>query len=377
MSDKDTRSEPHVLISSFIESRTDPETFSLEWAHLAPYLNHTQRLQATPVHLASNHPAGNAIAEDETGEESIHGAGVIPRPGGTELPCLEIGRTVHVRETLSHKRVGIRAVRGVGRTKHRQLREAGIETRDELAQAHPKQLLSLEGFGPYDATMLPTSARAHQNNEIAWFGSDPLQGRDRVYVDIETDSLRPTNIWQIGVYDETEDQYHDFLQTEDPEDARTVPRQFARWVHEHAAEKSFVSWYGSQFDYVWLSRFVERHAPPDHRESWERAEKVDLLTEVIKPNVCLPVRSHKLSVVSRRLGYERNQPGLEGADAARAYSRWLQGQEPDWDRWIEYCRDDVFSMYHIYQQLRGGRRHLDRQRMKQLYERLAPEDAPT
>lgn len=352
------------VISTFIEEDVDPHSFSVTWNGLDTYGEFSGNLDGRTNHLAVNQPVGRRIQPDGT-ELTIHGAG--SEPDRTQFSALNIGSSVFLEETLAHSNLGLQAIKGIGREKAHTFRQAGFETRRTLQEQDPADLLSLGGIGPYYACVAVAGARAHETDTPLWFSDNPLRDRDRVYVDIETDSTRVSNIWLIGVYDESEDDYRSFIQTDDPVDAATVPSQFARWVHENAADKTFVTWFGRQFDFVWLDRFVQKHADKDHVRSWLQTDRVDLLMDVVRSRLCLPVRSHKLDVVARRLGYDRTHEGIDGGDAAAAYARWCEDEEPDWDRWVAYCRDDVMGMKHVYDRIRSAPRELNIDSVRNTY----------
>lgn len=360
-----------VILSSFLQQRTDPDTFSLHWENLDPYLELLGDARSALTHLAANLPPGERVSPDDLPTDvRIHGAGFLDGPYERAFPSLRVQEDVRIQETLQTQKLGIRAIQGIGWDIEKQLRDAQVSDRQTLITMDPTALMEIDGIGPYYASVLRAGAHALNNQEPVWFADDPLRDRERVYVDIETDSLQPNVIWQIGVYDEKTDHYRAFHQREDPTDASYVPRAFARWVHNQARDRTFVSWFGNRFDFVWLRRFVREHAEPSWTETWESVAKVDLLEDVIKPGVCLPVRTHKLNVVAARLGYEHHHPGLTGEDAARAYSRWCSGGELDWSTWIEYCRDDVMAMHHVYHRMTEGPKLVDRTELESLYERM-------
>ncbi|MFB6346823.1 MAG: ribonuclease H-like domain-containing protein [bacterium] len=362
----DTVENPENLrvISSFIESDVDPHSFSVTWQGIEAYRQFARDLPADARHLAVNQPPGKTIPLHE--DEDIHGSGTDPER--IQFPHLTVQPSVYLEESLSHSKLGLRAIKGIGRSKARTLRKNGFETRRALETQTPFDLLELDGFGPYYASTAVAGARAHETETPLWFDDDPLEDRRRVYVDIETDSTGVTNIWLIGVYDESTETYRSFLQTEDPGDAETVPSRFARWVYGNAADKTFVAWFGKRFDFRWLDRFVDRYAEDAHARAWQQTDRIDLLLDLVKPRLALPVRSHKLDVVARRLGYERAHEGIDGGDAARAYSRWCSGKEPDWGRWIAYCKDDVMGMKYIYDRIKSSHQEFDIREVRDHYQ---------
>lgn len=351
------------IVSDFIRRETDMRTFETTVTNLPEYRKEVQDLSVDPrLHLTTTLDAGESVSEN--GFE-IHGIGIKESMEGTEVPgvALEGPRF----DPLSAEKVGLRAVPEVGRTSKERLRKNGYESREDLMEADPVDLMEIDGIGAHYASLYPSGARAIENEEVVRFAEDPLQDRDRVYVDIETDSLNPQVIWQIGVYDEVTDEYTQFIEDERPGRRDRIIEDFAEMVSEELEDKTLVAWYGKNFDYEHLGRFIQRYAPEQY-DAWNELEKVDLLLDVAKSCVALPTRSFRLETVAARLGYERELNGLSGKEGANRYVAWMSGgDEPDWKKWISYCRDDVISMKHVYDRVREAPKVFDKQRLEKEY----------
>jgi uncharacterized protein YprB with RNaseH-like and TPR domain len=354
------------IVSDFIRRETDMRTFETTISNFPEYRREIQELGTDPrLHLTTTLDAGESVSENGV---EIHGIGVKESMEGTEIPgvALEGPRF----DPLSADRVGLQAVPEVGRTSKNRLQRNGYESRRELMEADPIDLMEIDGIGAHYASLYPSGARAIENEEVVRFAEDPLREKDRVYLDIETDSLNPQVIWQIGVYDETTEEYTYFIENKKPGRKEDIIQDFAKFLTEELGEKTLVAWYGKNFDYEHLGRFIQRYAP-EHYGSWEEIEKIDLLLDVAKTCVALPTRSFQLETVASRLGYERELEGLSGKEGADRYVAWMSGgEEPDWERWISYCRDDVISMKYVYDRIREAPKILDKQRLEKEYRNI-------
>lgn len=356
---------PVNVVSSFIEQEYDPNTFETRITGLAEYQELVADREEIMTHLTTTMDAGQPLMQAEI---PLYGAGPIHSMDGPRVPCLTLGETPSVEE-LDSTKVGIQAIPDIGRKMRRQLERQGCTTREDILDLEPTDLLDLDGFGPYYVARVLSGAQAIEREEPLRFAPDPLADTRRIYVDIETDSLTPQYIWQIGVYDEARDQYHAFVNDNEPGEEASVVTEFAEWVATEATDGTFIAWYGNQFDFEHLDAFIDRHASDAHQEAWHEAEKFDLLLDFVKSGAATPARSHKLDVVADRLGYEREYPGLSGGQAAQAYAEWAAGGEMDWEMWISYCRDDVLAMKHVYDRISQADLYIDKRELEQAYRR--------
>jgi len=356
---------PISVVSSFIEQEYDPNTFETRLTGLSEYQELVRGRSDISTHLTTTMSAGRTV---EQADIPLYGAGFIQSLEGSSIPCITLGKTPHVEE-LDSSKVGIQAIPDIGRKMRQQLERHGCTDRRDILQMDPTELLELDGFGPYYAARVTTGASAIEEEKPLRFVPDPLANERRVYVDIETDSLSPQYIWQIGVYDDAQDQYHYFINDDEPGAEAGVVEEFADWVAANADNATFIAWYGKQFDFVHLTDFINSHAPKQHRNAWEDATKFDLLLDLVKSGVATPARSHKLDVVADRLGYEREYPGLSGEQAAQAYAEWAAGGDMNWDMWISYCKDDVIAMKYVYDSISDAEMYINKQELEQAYNR--------
>lgn len=353
------------IVSSFIQQEFDPNSFETRLTGLSEYQELVRNRSDITAHLTTTMDAGQKVAQAEI---PLYGAGFIQSLEGAKVPCITIGESPYVEE-LDCSKVGIQAIPGIGRKKRQQLENQGCTHRRDILQMDPMELLTLDGFGPYYAARVAAGACAIEEERPLRFVPDPIANERRIYVDIETDSFTPRYIWQIGVYDEERDEYHYFINDDEPGNESVVVETFAEWVAENAQDGTFIAWYGNKFDFVHLTDFIERHAPEPHQVAWKDTKKFDLLLDFVKSGVATPARSHKLDVVADRLGFEREYPGLDGGEAAQAYAQWAAGGEMNWEMWISYCRDDVFAMKYVYDEISEAEMYVDKSELERAYSR--------
>lgn len=352
------------VVADFIRQDFDPNTFETTLIGLDEYQELVRDRTDIDTHLVTTMSAGQQVSQADI---PIFGAGFIQSLEGSKVPCITLGEALHIEE-LDISKVGLQAIPDIGWKRRQQLEELGYLSRDDLLNTEPADLLKYEGFGPYYAARTTAGARAIERDEPIRFITNPLGNRRRVFVDIETDSLQPQFIWQIGVYDDDSGDYHYFINDDKPGGEDEVVREFAEWVAANGDNATFIAWYGKQFDFIHLTDFIDRHAPTGHAEVWDRVNKFDLLLDFVKSGVATPARSHKLGVVASRLGYEFEYPHLSGAEAAQAYTGWASGQrDMDWEMWISYCRDDVLAMKHVYDAISEAELLIDKQKLERVY----------
>ncbi|WP_343123179.1 ribonuclease H-like domain-containing protein [Halostagnicola sp. A56] len=202
------------------------------------------------------------------------------------------------------------------------------------------------------ATVLESGAPRRLSDE-------PLPAEDRprppLCLDIETDGLSPTIIWQIGAYDPATDEHRAFVERSDPTDPSAVLESFCDWLFGVHPDRALLTWNGWRFDYRHLESFLARYVP-QFLDTWGDVPKLDLYGWTVRDdNAVLPGRTNALEDVSAALGYEDAATGLDGARTAAAYQRFIRsGAELEWDRHEAYCEDDCRALWHVYERLRDA-----------------------
>jgi uncharacterized protein YprB with RNaseH-like and TPR domain len=347
---------PTFVLSNLLELDVDTTTLSTSLIGREAYTAalDSSQLAGTYIHLSSNLPAEYRRAWDDLtviggGADS----GVADNPL-TALDCRTDGRVL--TRSVNRSQLGLQALEQVGRTRARQLREAGFTSREVVANADPGDLRELPGVGVSTAERIHHSATALANDDIVRLSDDPLPNGEPVYIDIETDDITPTITWLIGVLDGTaaDGEYMSFIQTNPNEPAGAI-EEFIAWYTTNASHRPLVAYNGWKFDFSVIHDHIIRYCP--HFEAdWTSSYRFDPYQWAVKDDhAILPGRTNKLEDVATALGYERHDTGLTGAAVARAYQRWMADQTPatelEWERYASYCEDDVRGLAVIYEAL--------------------------
>ncbi|APX95918.1 ribonuclease H-like domain-containing protein [Natronorubrum daqingense] len=256
---------------------------------------------------------------------------------------------------------GLESVSGIGPKTATRLAERGVTTRTGLLEASLETLASLSGVGAERARTMHRHARVLETGEARRLTDESLPGEHwstpPLCLDIETDGLSPTILWQIGVYDPAADEYRAFVEREDPSDPGPVLEAFCDWLLGVHPNRALLTWNGWGFDYRHLTSFVAKHAPY-YAEEWESIPKFDLYWWAAKnEHALLPGRTNELGVVADAMGFDGAKTGLDGAQTAAAYQRFMRTGEPlEWERHEAYCEDDCRALWHVYERLQDAPR---------------------
>lgn len=252
--------------------------------------------------------------------------------------------------------IGLRALNQVGPERAKTLQTAGYITRSAVANAQPRELLDIDGFGRDVADRIHTSAKAIVNGNVLRRADTPLPTDDPVFIDIETDGLAPTITWLIGVLNGpgATGEFTAFLQR-DPADPGGALSEFMRWYRNNGRNRPLVAYNGWDFDF----RVIRDHLAefcPESVDDWHEIQLFDPYRWAVHDgNAALPGRTNRLNDVAAAVGFEGNTQGLTGAAVARTYQRWMAdpgaATEPDWDRFRAYCEADVRALAVVYDQL--------------------------
>jgi len=360
----DLNSRRVVLITDLIKEDMDPKTFDFELVNTS--ILDIFRKKLDDLHVLST--------EIETGkkpvyeENKIYGFGLSEGIEEIKIPSVITGERPHI-ETLNASKVGLSAVPGLGKRFSMELERKGIRSREDLCSIEPKNILGCDGIGPYRSTKWVSSAKAIEEKDVYRINKNDLEGKRKFFVDIETDSLKPSIIWHIGLYDDEEDKYHGFLE-KDPSKKGRVIEQFLDYLEGNSGNESvLLAWYGKKFDFVHLNKFIENYVT-EKKYIWDRVEKKDFMYWVDK-HAALPCRCSKLDSVASRLGFEPELMGLDGEDVGRIYSEYMEDseKEPDWEELKTYAKDDVIAMKHIYEKIKEAPILYDMNEVKRKYSR--------
>jgi len=253
---------------------------------------------------------------------------------------------------------GLTALNGVGPATAQRLRQTGCRTTADVRDLAVSDLTDLAGIGRQTAEQIHAHADViHSGDPLVVSNRAPVKTRDDrppLCLDIETDGLSPTIIWQFGIYDPGTDTHQAFIERNDPTDPESVLEAFITWLLANHGGRTLLTWNGHTFDYQYISQFLRQYRP-DYADEWESMWTYDLYKWAVRDgNALLPGRTNKLGHIARALGYDSEATGLTGAQTAAAYQAFMRHPddpeyEPDWDRHKRYCRDDCEALWYVYQ----------------------------
>ncbi len=133
-------------------------------------------------------------------------------------------------EAVDADQFGLRALNGVGQSTAKHLRNQGCQTVTDVQNLAVDTLSGLPGIGQRIAEKIHAHADVINTGEpIVLTNKTPIKTRDDrppLCLDIETDGLSSTIIWQFGVYDLSIDKCKVFIKSSD----RTIPN----WYSKHS-----------------------------------------------------------------------------------------------------------------------------------------------
>ncbi|WP_049923402.1 ribonuclease H-like domain-containing protein [Halopiger djelfimassiliensis] len=332
----------------------EPAGYDELW-HLETDTGAVRRVDHEPA--ISCEPAG-----DDCVSVRVQGTGPVEGYGSEQsIALLVIDDDGIGAETYDVTDFGLEAVSGIGPKTTRRLAERGVTTREELLETPVGTLADLPNVGRARAREMHRHARVLETGDPRRLTDESLPGGDwstpPLCLDVETDGLSPTIIWQIGVYDPATDEYRAFVERDDPDDPASVLEAFCDWLLGIHPDRALLTWNGWRFDYRHLGAFIAKHVPYYVGE-WESIPKFDLYLWAVRDgNAVLPGRTNELDSVAEALGYEDAATGLDGARTAAAYQRFMRtGEQLEWGRHEAYCEDDCRALWHVYERLRDAPR---------------------
>lgn len=284
-------------------------------------------------------------------------------PTLAQLTCTSHGATA--AELVATDGFGLRALHGVGAATARRLHDRGCRTRADVRDLAVGELAALPGVGRQTAELIHSHADVIAAGEpLLRTNTAPVKTRDSrppLCLDIETDGLSPTIIWQFGVYDPAADSYRAFVEKRAPTEPAGILEAFMDWFLATHGDRTVLTWNGDGFDFPQIERFLRRYHP-HYVDAWSDVWTYDLYTWAVRDeNALLPGRTNKLAHVARALGYDGAETGLSGAQTAAVYQEFMRrpddpDAEPDWARHEAYCEDDCRALWYVYEAIRDAER---------------------
>ena len=228
----------------------------------------------------------------------------------------------------------------VGRNRVNHFRDIGITSPDEITEDRRTELESLPGSSSWHVDRWIAHQQAFENEEIVVLNEsafDILHETNPLLVDIETD-LQQDRIWLVGTYSYQNESYRQFF---DPDDESALLQELSEYLGEHSSEP-IIYYGGNNFDEQCLRHRFEEHGITDGVSHLERAHDLGITAQ---QELFGPFSRHKLNVVASALGFEYQDPTVDGFEVGSKYTRYLlDGEEPDWDRLKQYNLDDVVAL---------------------------------
>jgi len=237
----------------------------------------------------------------------------------------------------------------VGGRRAKQFDEIGLTELDDISKERREKLLNLPGVYDWHINMWLEEAEAIRNSEIRVRDRESfsfLKNDNLVLVDIETD-LSQEHIWLVGLYSYCDQEYARIFEKDDEE---YLLERFTEYLREQEEPK--IIYYGNnRFDEKCLRRRMNAH----------EFNRLDLLDDA--EDLGIEVHNHLLGAFNRTnletlskvlVDYEYTYPELDGFGVGSKFTRYkLRGEEPDWEKLIEYNRDDVMAMKQVVDSIRN------------------------
>jgi Icc-related predicted phosphoesterase len=238
---------------------------------------------------------------------------------------------------------------GARRIKH--FLEIGITELEQFTQKkNHADLLSLPGVYQWHVDMWYTEVHAILNEEFVLLDENELEflkNDELVLLDIETD-LNQGKIWLIGIYQYHNDEFNQFYNKDNEYQLIMSFIDFLKNQNE-----STIVYYGNNyFDEKCLKQRCVR---------WDRHEIFDLMSESYDLGILLQtnllgeyndINLKNLAPIIGDFNYENTE--LTGFQVGSLYTNYLlDGREPDWEKLMNYNKDDVYALKSIVDNIRN------------------------
>jgi len=267
-------------------------------------------------------------------------------PGLVALIEIEKDRKpeIEIERLFDSSRV-LRSIHKVGRKRANYLADMGILELDDICEKNRRKMLRLHGVGQsvvnrwiFEAQALK-EGRAYRIDDERWDRLD----RERVLIyDIETDTFQK-HIWCIGVWNGKEREFVQFFQKKN--ETRLL-KGFFKYAKQFA-DLVPVTFSATDFDRRVMNEVARRHKLklPSSFNS-----EIDLGALVVHRTLGTPKGG--LKELGPYFGYEWIDPSISGVTVGMEYSNFLEhGIELDWDKYLEYNKDDVMATLHALKAL--------------------------
>ena len=237
----------------------------------------------------------------------------------------------------------------VGDRRIRHFLDVGITELEDIREDNREILLDLPGVYDWHMDMWLEEAEAIRNDELRIRDEKEfefLESDSLMLVDIETD-LSQDRIWLIGLYSFQDDEFEHIFEKDDEEKLLEIFIQ-----HLQNRSKPNVVYYGNnRFDEKCLKRRMSEHRLHKGVELMENS--FDLGIEVHN-HLLGEFNRTSLDNLARKIAdYEYKYPEMDGFIVGAKYTKYLlDDQEPDWEKLLDYNRDDIMALKNVVNRIR-------------------------
>lgn len=228
--------------------------------------------------------------------------------------------------------------------------DAGITELEDINEENREKLLDLPGVYDWHVDMWLKEAEAIRNDELRVRDREEfefLESDDLVLVDIETD-LSQDRIWLIGMYSFRDNEFARIFEKDDEE---KLLKEFIEYLRNQAGPE--LVYYGNnRFDEKCLKRRMREHGLNEGVKLMENS--YDLGIQVHNHLLGEFNRTNLDSLARKIADYEYQYPEMDGFIVGSKYTKYLlDNQEPDWEKLLDYNKDDVMALKAVTDRIRG------------------------
>lgn len=235
-----------------------------------------------------------------------------------------------------------------GENRVHQMNEIGLNCLQDVLNADSDLLKQLPGVYTWHVNRWKLQAQILINDDIAIL-EKPQNHSDFVYYDIETD-IRQNIVWLIGVYDPIHDSFRQFF-AKNKSDEKKILEEFSDYMRDVSCTK-LCSYSASNFDRrVLKNRLIAQSIDSSPFDSTEETD----FGLFVQKHFLARVPNYKLRTIGDFFDYPwSHKHDIDGLYVALSYEKYQRDNafEIDWNRLLEYNRDDVLAIPFIINKMR-------------------------
>ena len=269
----------------------------------------------------------NAASHDEFGA-----------PGRVAIIEIRAGRVCGVQW---HNLWELGSVGGIKESRAALLKNAGISNLTQLADAPSEHIKQVLKCGAGEASSMKAKASSLLKQDAIVLKTLAIPGKNRAYIDIETDPSSSKYIWLVGLHIEDEARTYSFFANTPAreKDMLTALLQFL----DGRPELQLLSYSGCALEQRLLPQRFSAHGLPS-----VAIEHIRDIYYEIHSCAAFPVESMTLKDISRWCGFKPRHPEADGWDVARAYGSGNPSKRLK-QALLAYNEDDILSLKQVVQ----------------------------